>query len=154
MTALDRYKQKAVWLIDQLETHFQFKAFQGAGVCGNAYQESMLTATLENDGIVTSPTRGIGWFQWTGPRHTAFLAWCSGAKLDWTSDEAEFGYLRHELLTSYATLPARMRATSTLTQATEVFEEYYERAGIVAMNHRITGAQIALAAWNAAHPAK
>jgi Phage tail lysozyme len=152
MTALDRYKTKAVWLIDQLAQHFQFQPFQGAAVAGNAYQESMLTATLEEDGIVTSPTRGIGWFQWTGPRHVAFMAWCSGAKLDWTSDAAEFGFLKHELLTSYVTLPAKMRATTTLVQATEVFEEYYEKAGVVAMNHRITGAQIALAAWTAANP--
>lgn len=147
--ALDRYKVKAVWLMGKLIPAFQLKDFQAAGICGNGYQESMLTAELENDGIVTSPTRGIGFFQWTGPRHRAFMAWCSAAKLDWKSDDAEYGFLRHELMTDYVHIPERMRATKTLTEATEVFEKYYEAAGVVQMQHRITGAEIALDAWRA-----
>jgi len=149
MTSLDNYKAKSVWLIGKLIEHFQFKDFQAAAICGNGYQESMLTPELENDGIVTSPTRGIGWFQWTGPRHRDFLQWCQTNKLPWRSDDAEYGFLRHELMTSYGYLPTRLRNTQTLAAATEVFEKYYEGAGIVQMQHRLAGAQIALDAWRA-----
>lgn len=153
MSALDNYKTKSAWLIGKLIAAFQFKDFQAAGICGNGYQESMLTPELENDGIVTSPTRGIGWFQWTGPRHRAFLQWCQDNKLPWKSDDAEFGFLIHELTHNYSHLPAQMRATKTLADATAVFEKYYEGAGVVQMQHRLTGAQIALDAWRAKHEA-
>jgi hypothetical protein len=150
MTAtLDQYKAKSVWLIGKLIADFKLADFQCAGICGNGYQESMLTAVLENDGIVTSPTRGIGWFQWTGPRHRAFVAYCAGAKLDWTSDDAEYGFLKHELDTNYAYVLAHLRPTTTLTDATQIFERYYEGAGVVAMQHRLDGANIALDAWRA-----
>lgn len=147
--ALDNYKAKAVWLIGLLIQHFQWQDFQASGVCGSGYQESMLTAELENDGIVTSPTRGIGWFQWTGPRHTAFLQWCHANNLDWKTDEANWGFLHHELTVPslYGHLTDRMRGTKTLAEATEVFEKYYEGAGVVQMSHRLAGAQIALDAW-------
>jgi len=46
-------------------------------------------------------------------------------------------------------LPTRLRATASLAAATEVFEKYYEGAGIVQMQHRLAGAQIALDAWRA-----
>lgn len=147
--ALDRYRGKSVWLIGKLIADFQLKDFQAAGICGNGYQESMLTAELEADGIVTSPTRGIGWFQWTGPRHRNFLQWCQTNKLAWKSDEANYGFLQHELMTTYGHVPARLRATKSLTEATQTFEKAYEGAGVVQMQHRLLGAEIALAAWHA-----
>lgn len=147
--ALDNYRTKSVWLMGKLIEHFQTKDFQAAGVCGNGYQESLLQATLENDGIVTSPTRGIGWFQWTGPRHRAFLQWCRTNNLPWKSDDAQWGFLRHELMTDYGHVPVRLRATTTLAEATALFEEAYEGAGIVQMQHRLLGAEIALTAWRA-----
>ena len=153
MTSLDQYKTKATWLIRRLIDDFRLTDFQAAGIAGNGYQESMLRAVLENDGIVISPTRGIGWFQWTGPRHRAFAAWCAGAKLDWTSDEAEYGFLKHELSSDYAHVVTRLRETRTLEEATACFERYYEGAGIVQMGHRLTGAEIALAAWRAGEAA-
>jgi hypothetical protein len=149
MTALDQYKAKSVWLIGKLIADFKLEDFQAAGICGNGYQESMLRAVLEDDNIVTSPTRGIGWFQWTGPRHRAFVAYCAGAKLDWTSDDAEYGFLQHELETDYAHVLGHLRPTTTLANATQIFERYYEGAGVVQMAHRLTGAQIALDAWRA-----
>jgi len=147
MTPLEQYRTKATWLIRRLIDDFGLTDFQAAGVAGNGYQESMLRACLEADGIVTSPSRGIGWFQWTGPRHRAFAAWCAGARLDWHSDEAEYGFLKHELQSDYAHVVAVLRATKTLADATAAFEKYYEGAGIVQMGHRLTGAEIALEAW-------
>jgi hypothetical protein len=150
MTAtLDQYKTKSVWLIGKLIADFKLTDFQAAGICGNGYQESMLQPVLENDGIVTTPTRGIGWFQWTGPRHTAFVNFCSGANLDWHTDDAEYGFLKHELQTDHAFVLGHLRPTTTLADATAVFEKFYEGAGVVQMAHRLTGAQIALDAWHA-----
>ena len=149
-TSLDNYKAKSVWLIGKLIADFQFKDFHAAGVCGNGYQESMLTPELENDGIVTSPTRGIGWLQWTGQRHVAFLLWCKARNLDWRSDDANYGFLHHELCTEFDHVPSKMRATTNLTDATTVFERLYEMAGVVQMGHRLIGAKIALDAWRAA----
>lgn len=148
-TTLEQYKTKSVWLIGKLIADFRLTDFQAAGICGNGYQESMLQAVLEDDGIVTTPTRGIGWFQWTGPRHRAFVAYCAGAQLDWHSDDAEYGFLKHELETNYAYVLGHLRPTTTLADATQIFERYYEGAGVVQMAHRLSGAQIALDAWRA-----
>ena len=57
MSALDDYKAKSIWLIGNLITDFSVADFQGAGICGNGYQESMLQPVLESDGYVTSATR-------------------------------------------------------------------------------------------------
>lgn len=152
MGALDQYKERAVWLMRRLIPDFCLADFQAAGPCGNGYQESMLRAEWEEDGIVTSPTRGIGWFQWTGPRHRSFMAFCAGRLIDWRSNEAEYGYLKHELQTDYAHVIVALKDARTLAEATGAFERYYEMAGIVQMEHRLTGAEIALHAYRDAKP--
>lgn len=147
MSSLDDYKAKAIWLIGQLMRDFGLADYQAAAVCGNGYQESALRPVLENDGIVETPTRGIGWFQWTGPRHIAFMAWCDGARMDWQSDAAEYGFLKYELLGSYRAALADLKRQTSIQGAVASFERYYEGAGIVAMTHRISGAVIAIDAW-------
>jgi len=77
------------------------------------------------------------------------VAYCAGANLDWHSDDAEYGFLKHELETSYAYVIGHLRPTTTLADATQSFERYYEGAGVVQMAHRLTGAQMALDAWRA-----
>lgn len=149
--ALADFENTAAWLISMMVKDFEFTPTQASGFPGNGYQESMLRAILENDGIVTSATRGIGWFQWTGPRHRAAVAfwalWCPAHKLDWHTREAQYAFTVHELKSDYAHVVVKLRETNTIAGAVSCVEHYYEGAGIVQMQHREAGAEIALAAY-------
>lgn len=151
MSTLTDYQHKSAWLIDRLMADFGLRDYQAAAICGNGWAESNLKPVLENDGIVTTATRGIGWFQWTGPRHRSFLIWCDGARMDWRSDAAEYGFLKYELGTDYADVIAKLKRTTNIQDAVACFEKYYEGAGIVAMARRTSGAVIAIDAWRASH---
>lgn len=147
-TASKTFAAKAPTLIRNLIKDFGLRDFQAAGVVGNTGRESCGFTELREIGA--APGRGgYGWQQWTGPRATLFLNWCAAQKLDWHSDAANYGYLRHELSTSYAYVIAHLRETETLEQATEVFEQFYERAGVPAIADRINWAREAEAAFKA-----
>ena len=143
------FTEKAPPLIRNLIRDFGLKDFQAAGIAGNTGRESLGFTELREIGA--APGRGgYGWQQWTGPRGTLFLNWCAAQKLDWRSDAANYGYLRHELSTSYAYVLAHLRETETIEQATDVFEKYYERAGVPALADRLAWAKEAEAAFKAA----
>lgn len=117
---------------------------QAAGIVGNLGYESGLEAIQEIKPV--GGRGGFGWAQWTGPRRTAFEAWAKQHGLSVTDPEANYGFLIEELRGPEAAALAALRATSTIEQATQVFEERFERAGVVAMNKRLQHAQLALAA--------
>ena len=138
------FKSKAPIVIHWLMRDFHLKDFQAAGILGNLGHESGGLALLREIGA--SPGRGgFGWGQWTGSRARAFLNWCHIRKLDWRSDAGNYGYLHQELSRDYAYVIAHLHECDTVEEATEVFERYYERAGVVAMGDRIRWAKIALA---------
>jgi hypothetical protein len=90
---------------------------------------------------------GYGWCQWTGPRRRAFEAWCAEHRLDVDSDEANYGFLKHELLTSErATVPAVKRAR-TLEEAVLAFQTRFERPGVPHPQPRVTWGRLALEAF-------
>ena len=47
--------------------------------------------------VVPGSRGGYGWSQWTGPRRRQFEAWVAERGLDINSDEANYGFLVHEL---------------------------------------------------------
>ena len=148
MTAQDVFRTKAPEVIAWLIRDFGLTDFQAAGIVGNTGRECLGFTTLREIGQPAG-RGGYGWQQWTGPRAHLFLNWCAAHKLDWRSDVGNYQYLRHELQTTYAYVIAHLQETETLEEATEVFEKYYERAGVPAMKDRIEWAKIALAA---SHP--
>ena len=145
MTAQDVFRAKAPEVIAWLMRDFGLTDFQAAGIVGNTGRECLGFTELREIG--QPPGRGgYGWQMWTGPRRRQFLNWCHAQKLDWRSDLANYGYLKSELKGDYAYVIAHLQETETLEEATEVFEKYYERAGVPAMKDRIEWAILALAA--------
>lgn len=97
--------------------------------------------------LVKGSRGGWGWCQWTGPRRRAFESWCKEQRLSVESDEANYGFLRHELKTSERKTIAAVAAAGTLEAKTIAFERSFERAGIPHHDSRIRWAQLALKAY-------
>ena len=148
MSAEEVFRAKAPTVMDWLIRDFHLKDFQAAAIPGNLGHETGGFTKLREIGAAPGHG-GYGWGQWTGPRGRAFLNWCHAHKLDWQSDAGNYGYLHYELAGAYAYVVAHLRECGSVEQTTEVFERYYERAGVVAMNDRIHWAKIALTAYRA-----
>jgi hypothetical protein len=132
-------------VIPKLTTEFDWTAFQAAGCMGNLGHESGGLTILREIGA--APGRGgYGWAQWTGPRARAFLHYCDVVKLDWHSEEANYGYLVKELNESYSHTVSAVAKAPNLMAATKAFERGYEAAGVVNMPSRQSWARIALGA--------
>lgn len=123
---------------------------QAAGIVGNAGAESGLKAIQEAN--PTSGRGGFGWFQWTGPRRTAFEKWVKAQGFKQDSYEANYGFLLQELMTSEKDALRRLKLTTTAKAAAETFEASYERAGVKAWPARVKFAERALALYKASPP--
>jgi hypothetical protein len=144
------FEQKVAKYGPRLMRDLALADFQAAAVFGNAGHESLgLTTLQEIKPVVKGSRGGYGWFQWTGPRRRAFEAWCSAHKLDPASDEANYGFLCFELGGTEAAALKALRATSTLSAATQAVCEKFERPGVVALAKRQAWAERALKAIRA-----
>ena len=111
-------------LMGDLQYDLDLADFQAAGIVGNLARETGNFQFLrELNPIVEGSRGGIGYAQWTGPRHDAFLAFAEGA--DPMSYEVNYAFLIEELEGPYARVLDRVRETETLAQATEVFMRGY-----------------------------
>lgn len=79
--------------------------------------------------IVPGSRGGYGWAQWTGPRRRAYEAWCKVRLLRPDTNEANYGFLVHELKNTpeKAALP-KLRAANTLYDKVVAFELGFLRA--------------------------
>ncbi|MGO4738650.1 phage tail tip lysozyme [Bosea sp. 2KB_26] len=139
------FTQKAPGIINRLMADFGFTREQAAGIVGNLGHESGGLNELQERNP-TSGRGGYGWAQWTGPRRRAFEAWAAEKGLDPASDEANYGFLRHELRTNHRGVVDSVKRTGSVSEATVAFEEGYERAGIKNYPSRHKWAQRALRA--------
>ena len=101
------------WVIDQLMTDLDLTEVSAAGIVGNVGYESTGFTKLREVGQPEGEG-GYGWAQWTAARRVTFLAWCQTQSLDWRSDEANYGYLVHELKTTQAHALAAVKACAVL----------------------------------------
>lgn len=153
MTAYETFVSKAPWMMDNLIKHFQFSVEDAAAIAGNAGHESNGFATLQEiKPTVAGSLGGFGWFQWTGPRRRAYETWCKGQGLTTISDEANYGFLRHELNTTEAKAVAATKKAIGLKAKTIAFELAFERAGVKHYESRLKWANIALEAYNSRKP--
>jgi len=121
-----------------------------AAVLGNIGGETKGFVHLQEiKPLVKGSRGGYGWCQWTGPRRRAYEAWCEGQGLDPASDEANYGFLLHELLTSERKTIAAVGRAKTLEAKVIAFERSFERAGIPHHESRIKWARLALKAYRA-----
>lgn len=124
-------------------------------VLGNIGGESGgFTLLQEQKPTVAGSRGGFGWCQWTGPRRRAFEAWCAQHGLDPSSDDANFGYLVHELRTSEKGAIVALRNAAGLRNKVVAFERGFERAGVPHYEGRVRWAQLALQLYEAANPAE
>lgn len=142
------FEQKAPSVMSALMMRFALKDFQAAGILGNLGRESGGFIYLREIGAPDGKG-GYGWGMWTGPRGVEFLTWCSAKNLDWKSDEANLGYLVHELTGEYRSTISALLKCRTLSDAVLAFERNYERAGVPAIGDRVIWGQRALNAYHA-----
>lgn len=141
------FSAKAPGIMKRLQEDFGITEEQAAGVLGNlGHESSGLKDLQEKNPTVPGSRGGYGWAQWTGPRRRAFEAWAAEKGLDPASDEANYGFLKHELRTTHRNAIRRLKETNSTEDATRVFEETYEQAGIKHYPSREKWANRALAA--------
>ena len=88
----------------------------------------------------------FGWFQWDGVRRKQFEAWAKARNLQVRSDEANYGFLVHELRGPEKRSVAAVKAATGLKAKTIAFEKAFERAGIKYNDRRLAWAEVALKA--------
>ena len=142
------FLEKAPRIMGWLMVDFRLTDVQAAGIVGNIGHECAGFEVMHEIGQPEGKG-GYGWVQWTGPRRVSFFKWCDRKKLDWLSDDANYGFLCHELKTSEkATIPA-LKEAGNLKDAVRAFEEKFERAGVKHYAGREKYARKALAAFRA-----
>jgi hypothetical protein len=122
---------------------------QSAGIVGNLQQESGMDPTIAQYG--GGPGRGIA--QWSvGDRwdraHDDNVAWYAGTKgMSEYSLTLQLEFVWYELETFSDYGLAKLRAASTVSEATYAFQNDYERCGTCDESNRLAYANQALAAY-------
>ncbi len=125
-------------VMNQLMADFSLTREQAAGIVGNlGHESSGMRALNEAKPLIPGSRGGFGWAQWTGPRRREFEAWAKANGLDIRSDEANYGFLKHELMGKYRGVIDRVRRTKTMEQSMYAFENGYEKAGVKAYSSRL-----------------
>lgn len=153
------FEARGGWMVRRLAAELGLTSDQAAGLVGNLGYESAGLKTLQEIAPLVAGSRGgYGWAQWTGPRRRKFEAWCAERRLAPASDEANYGFLLHELRGEYAGFLARLRRCSTLAEACRLTHKEYETpADVLEGSYRSGSARLkyaerALAGGAAAHP--
>jgi Phage tail lysozyme len=146
MTDTKLFRDKAPDVIKKLIKSFDLTDIQAAGILGNLGHECAGFHILHEIGQPEGKG-GYGWGQWTGVRRKQFLEWSKKKKLNWESDEANYGFLEHELETSESDAISALYKTASLNAAVVAFERNYERAGVPSIESREMWAQVALDAY-------
>jgi hypothetical protein len=138
---------KAPGIMQRLIDDFGLTVIQAAGVLGNIGHECGGFRLMQEVNPIGGGAGGFGWCQWTGPRRTTFMEFCTTNSLAATSDEANYGYLKKELQTTESAAIPALRATATLKDAVRTFEQKFERAGVKNYPRREKWARLALQAF-------
>lgn len=128
MPSTGTWEVRGGWVIRRLAQDAGLTQEQAAGLVGNLGYESRGFATLqEMKPAVEGSDGGFGWAQWTGPRRRTFEKWCAENAVFPNSDEANYGYLLHELLGDYKSFAAHLRQMHSIEDACRLTHEQYER---------------------------
>lgn len=139
------FNEKGAAVMARLQRDFGLTRTQAAAIVGNLGHESKgLQAINEEKPLIPGSRGGFGWAQWTGPRRRAFDAWVAKNGLDPKSDEANYGFLKHELQTTHKHAIKNLKRQSDPHAAMVQFESDYEGAGIKAFPSRWKWTQRAL----------
>lgn len=144
----DLFRAKAPGVMRQLMADLSMTQDDAAAVLGNIGHECAGFTLLQEQGVATRG--GYGWAQWTGPRRTAYEAYCRQKGKNPASDAANYGYLLVELTGTESGAVAATKRAPTLYDKVVAFEASFERAGIKNYPSRLRYAQMANAAFAAA----
>ena len=141
------FQDKAPGIARALMNEFGLDELSASAILGNLGHESGGFKFLqEMKPTIRGSAGGWGFAQWTGPRRRAFDAWTAAKGLDPSSDEANLGFLIHELHTTEAkAIPAVQRAVG-LEAKVRAFEAAFERSGVKHYPSRYAYAAIAYTA--------
>ena len=108
-----------------------------AGMLSNLWAESHVRGINEASPEVPGSRGGWGWAQWTGQRRLDFEKFAASRGLDPASDEANYGFLSHELRTKYPDILRKLqRRDISATEAANLFFEYESGGAASLEKHR------------------
>lgn len=131
-------------LMRDLMADFGFTRHQAAGVVGNLDHESDgFRGLQEYNPTVKGSRGGYGYAQWTGPRRRQFESWAAqNGYSDLSSYDANYGFLKYEMSQTWEKRAVdRVKATSSVEDATRVFQDTFLRPGIPHTKSRIDRAK-------------
>lgn len=130
------------WLAEQLMRDFGLTPGAAAGFAGNLAHESGNFKTLQEINPTVKGSRGgFGWAQWTGPRRRQFESYTEQNRLDPTSREANYGFLKHELSeTPEGGILGALQGVNDPAKAAQIVSNKFLRPGIPHMSSRINKA--------------
>ena len=143
---LSQFRAKAPVIMQKLVGELGLRDEQAAGVLGNIGHECMGFQSLQEVKPIRGGEGGWGWCQWTGPRRRAFEKWATDNNFDLSSDDANYGFLVHELQGSMASSLRILKEAPTLEAATRVFMKSFENplATVAGLPSRLKYANLAL----------
>lgn len=146
------FERKAPDIMRELIQALDIGTEDAAAILGNLGLESDGFRAHQEYGT-TGSSGGIGWAQWTGTRRRHYEDWAASHGLDVRSDEANLGFLIHELTeTSERRVLPKLREAQGLRNKTVTFCDVFERPGVKAYNVRLRYAERALKAFGADVP--
>lgn len=150
MDNIENFKKKAPGVMKLLMRDFDISALDAAAIVGNLGHESNGFMTLQEiKPLVPGSRGGWGWAQWTGPRRTAFEAWCERKGFDPSSDVANYSFLFRELKSwQYKKATTNIQDQDTLRKKMVSFEADYLKAGVKHYDSRYAWAQRAFTAYH------
>lgn len=133
---------KGLWLRNRLMRDFGLTKAAAAAFAGNLHIESGgFTQLQEINPTVKGSRGGYGWAQWTGPRRKQYEAWAKERGLDPATDEANYGFLAHELMnTREGAVLQKLRGVTDPKQAALIVSREFLRPGIPHEDKRVAQA--------------
>ncbi|MGD9613865.1 MAG: phage tail tip lysozyme [Alphaproteobacteria bacterium] len=117
------------WLVRRLAEDFKLTLEQAAGFVGNLGYESVgLTELQERKPLIAGSRGGYGWAMHTRSRRLALEDYARKRGLAVGSDEAQYGFISHELRGSHANVLARLKDCASLKEACNLVHVMYERS--------------------------
>ena len=129
---------KANKIAKQLARDFGISPEAASGFVGNLFHESGGFKQLQElNPTVKGSKGGFGWAQWTGPRRKAYMAYAKANGLDPSSDEANYGFLKEELMNSESKTIQALQGVNDPAEAAQIAMQTFVRPGIPHLRSRV-----------------
>ena len=131
-------------IADDLRSRYGLNDTQIAGALGNLKQESNLEPDVNQGGVEGGPSgnfaddnaNGWGLAQWGGSRKQGEIAYANQHHLDPGSLDANIGFMNQELDGPYSQTISDLKNSTSVEQATQVWDTDYEQATDPQMGNR------------------